>query len=150
MFVVEITDAGGIQECNIKLLTSHTINAGWIYANPNYRLNVFGFLGADSLRTKDPNGATGNSGLQDQRAAMAWVQRSIKAFGGDASRVTIDGCSAGKILYLSSSSSSSSFSSSFFLLFGDIQGHAGRASPACTKPTASLQLCSIDVRAQYR
>eukprot|EP00729_Bicosta_minor_P011819 gene11819-30337_t len=66
-----------------------------IWVAINYRLNVFGFLGADALRTKDPNGATGNSGLQDQRAAMAWVQRSIKAFGGDASRVTIDGCSAG-------------------------------------------------------
>eukprot|EP00038_Savillea_parva_P027811 m.61593 g.61593 ORF g.61593 m.61593 type:complete len:579 (+) comp8036_c1_seq1:123-1859(+) len=62
----------------------------------NYRLNVFGFLGADELRERDPTGgSTGNYGIQDQRAAMKWVHDNIHAFGGDPSRVLIVGQSAG-------------------------------------------------------
>jgi para-nitrobenzyl esterase len=33
--------------------------------------------------------------LQDQREAMRWVRANIASFGGDARRITIDGCSAG-------------------------------------------------------
>ena len=36
----------------------------------NYRLNVFGFLGAEALRSRSPDGSTGNYGLQDQRFAI--------------------------------------------------------------------------------
>jgi para-nitrobenzyl esterase len=62
----------------------------------NYRLNVFGFLGSESLRSLDTNdGSTGNQGIQDQRLAMQWVRDNIKAFGGDASKVMIFGESAG-------------------------------------------------------
>jgi carboxylesterase type B len=62
----------------------------------NYRLNVFGFLGSEELRSQDPaNGSTGNYGFQDQRMAMQWVQDNIKSFGGDPNRVMIYGESAG-------------------------------------------------------
>jgi len=58
----------------------------------NYRLGVFGFLSTTGVRAE--NKAL-NFGLQDQFAALGWVQKQIGAFGGDPSRVTISGQSAG-------------------------------------------------------
>ncbi len=58
----------------------------------NYRLGVFGFLSTPSLVAEQK---AVNFGLQDQHAALAWVQRNIAAFGGDANRVTLAGQSAG-------------------------------------------------------
>ncbi|MFZ3598953.1 carboxylesterase/lipase family protein [Streptomyces sp. BH104] len=57
----------------------------------NYRLGVFGFLDLPGLSKR----GAGNYGLLDQQAALRWTQRNIGAFGGDASRVTIAGESAG-------------------------------------------------------
>lgn len=61
----------------------------------NYRVDILGFLGGEALRSRDPTGSTGNYGIQDQRAAMEWVQTNIHAFGGDAKKVMIYGESAG-------------------------------------------------------
>ena len=62
----------------------------------NYRLNVFGFLGAKELRGRDAaRGTTGNYGILDQRAALQWVRANVDRFGGDASRVLLVGESAG-------------------------------------------------------
>jgi carboxylesterase type B len=44
----------------------------------NYRLNAFGFLGSEMLRSLDTeSGSTGNTGIQDQRMAFQWVQDNI-------------------------------------------------------------------------
>ncbi|HET8626601.1 MAG TPA: carboxylesterase family protein [Thermomicrobiales bacterium] len=60
----------------------------------NYRLGLFGYLrGVDVCGEALPS--TGQEGLLDQLAALAWVQREIGAFGGDPARVTVAGQSAG-------------------------------------------------------
>lgn len=67
-----------------------------IVVTADYRLNVFGFLGSEELRSRDSEaGSTGNYGIQDQRMAMKWVRDNIAAFGGDPAHVTIHGESAG-------------------------------------------------------
>mmetsp|Transcript_29647 Transcript_29647/g.71228 ORF Transcript_29647/g.71228 Transcript_29647/m.71228 type:complete len:543 (-) Transcript_29647:150-1778(-) len=58
----------------------------------NYRLHVYGFL---ALPSDSDTGVKGNFGIMDQQEAMRWVQRNAKAFGGDPSRVTLWGESAG-------------------------------------------------------
>lgn len=63
---------------------------------PNYRLGPFGFLAHSALTLEDPAyRSSGNYGLLDQRAALAWVRDHIAAFGGDPRNVTIAGNSAG-------------------------------------------------------
>ena len=61
----------------------------------NYRLGVLGFLTHPALAAESERGVSGNYGLHDQLAALAWVRRNIGAFGGDPSRVTLFGQSAG-------------------------------------------------------
>src|SRR5206468_604950 len=61
----------------------------------NYRLGELGFLAHPALGAESPTGASGNYGLMDQQAALRWVRRNIRTFGGDADNVTIFGESAG-------------------------------------------------------
>jgi para-nitrobenzyl esterase len=60
----------------------------------NYRLGALGFLYLPEL-AREEGGASGNFGLLDQLAALAWVRDNIAAFGGDPQRVTLFGQSAG-------------------------------------------------------
>jgi para-nitrobenzyl esterase len=61
----------------------------------NYRLGIFGFFTHPALVAESPHHASGNYGLLDQAAALAWVHRNIAAFGGDPNNITIFGESAG-------------------------------------------------------
>jgi para-nitrobenzyl esterase len=68
---------------------------GAVVVTLNYRLGAFGFLAHPALAAESPHHAAGNYGLLDQIAALQWVKRNIEHFGGDPSRVTIFGESAG-------------------------------------------------------
>ena len=72
-----------------------TAYAPLIVVTVAYRLNVFGFLAHDDLRSRSPSGSTGNYGIQDQRAALRWIRDNIAAFGGDPGNVFVWGQSAG-------------------------------------------------------
>lgn len=83
----------------------HRTGAGWVYdgtnfardgvvvVSINYRLGALGYFAHPAL-TKGGQ-PTGNFGLMDQVAALKWVKRNIKAFGGDPANVTVFGESAG-------------------------------------------------------
>jgi para-nitrobenzyl esterase len=62
-----------------------------------YRLGALGFLADSALSAESPHRVSGNYGLLDQIAALQWVRRNIAAFGGDPTRVTIFGQSAGAV-----------------------------------------------------
>ncbi|XP_033229048.1 esterase FE4-like [Belonocnema kinseyi] len=62
-----------------------------VFVSLNYRLGILGFLSTGDLE------APGNFGLKDQVLALKWVQKNIRAFGGNPERVTIFGQSAGAI-----------------------------------------------------
>ncbi|THV05673.1 alpha/beta-hydrolase [Dendrothele bispora CBS 962.96] len=86
---------GGYQEGGTPdfdpMLLMQSSEKPMIFVSFAYRLGVLGFLGGTRLK-KD---GQLNAGIQDQRAALVWLQRYIGKFGGDPSRVTIWGESAG-------------------------------------------------------
>ncbi|CAI7576939.1 unnamed protein product [Penicillium glandicola] len=69
----------------------NTNDNGFIAVMIQYRLGAFGFLSSEDVYKY---GKT-NAGLLDMRFALEWVQEHIGKFGGNASRVTVAGESAG-------------------------------------------------------
>src|SRR5438093_2010644 len=68
---------------------------GVVVVTTNYRLGVFGFMAHPELTAESPEHSSGNYAILDHVAALKWVRKNIAAFGGDPSRVTIFGESAG-------------------------------------------------------
>lgn len=75
------------------------IPTGWVQRTKshivvtfNYRLNIFGFPNARGIPQNEQN-----VGLLDQRLAVEWVHDNIAAFGGDPTRITLWGQSAGAV-----------------------------------------------------
>jgi len=60
-----------------------------VLVSVSFRKDAFGFLSLKELTNF--TGQYGNLGISDQLLALDWVQKNIKAFGGDASSVTVLG-----------------------------------------------------------
>lgn len=68
-----------------------------VVVSVNYRLGIFGFLRLPQLATGDAAEDSGNFALLDIVKALEFVQEDIGRFGGDRSRVTLMGQSAGAV-----------------------------------------------------
>lgn len=66
-----------------------------VHVSVEYRLGALAFNPLPALWTGDAEEDSGNYALLDIIAALRWVQRNIKAFGGNPDNVTISGFSAG-------------------------------------------------------
>jgi para-nitrobenzyl esterase len=71
-------------------MTSFVAKTGVVAVTINYRVGALGFLDLPGMGRDG-----GNLGTLDQQAALRWVQRNIRAFGGDPNDVTLGGQSAG-------------------------------------------------------
>jgi carboxylesterase type B len=103
---------------------------GAVVVTINYRSGLFGFLAHPALSKESEHRVSGNYGLLDQLAALAWVRDHIAVFGGDPARVTAFGVSAG------------SASLSVLLAAPRARGAFDRAilhSPGAGRPLADLQ-----------
>jgi carboxylesterase type B len=88
-------ELGSTSTYNAASLVSNAVSDGKPYVSVaiNYRVGGFGFLPGSEILA---DGAA-NLGLLDQRRALEWVADNIAAFGGDPTKVTIWGESAGAI-----------------------------------------------------
>lgn len=62
-----------------------------IFVSIQYRVSILGFLYMNSEE------APGNQGMLDQYLALKWIHNNIQYFGGDSSKITIFGESAGSV-----------------------------------------------------
>lgn len=104
---------------------------GVISITANYREGIFGFFAHPELSAESNYHASGNYGFLDQIAAIKWVHENIAAFGGDPSKITIAGESAGSFSVSALMTSP--------LVIGKIAGAIG-SSGAELKPYASKSL----------
>ena len=84
-----------LDEYNMTYLIGLSVNMSEpiMIVSMDYRLAGFGFF--SSYQTFSAGDT--NFGLRDQRAALQWIQENIGAFGGDPTRVTLWGQSAGSM-----------------------------------------------------
>ncbi|MBE6100044.1 MAG: carboxylesterase family protein [Anaerovibrio sp.] len=66
-----------------------------VHVGVEFRMGAFGFNPLPALHTGDTEEDSGNYALLDIIAALRWIQRNIKSFGGDPGNVTISGLSSG-------------------------------------------------------
>ena len=72
----------------------HLAKKGVVVASIAYRVGPFGFLAHPEL-SRESGVGSGNYGLKDMIYGLEWVKNNIAQFGGDPSKVTIFGHSAG-------------------------------------------------------
>jgi para-nitrobenzyl esterase len=87
-----LTTGSGQEYNGTNLIQSGNV----IFVSLNYRLGLLGFLAHPALAAEDTaHHSSGNYGMLDQQAALAWVRANIADFGGDPKNITLFGESAG-------------------------------------------------------
>ncbi|KAK9777706.1 putative Carboxylic ester hydrolase [Seiridium cardinale] len=78
---------------NMSFIVDQSVKLGkpFIGVSINYRLQAFGFIWGTVVQ----DSGVSNLGIKDQRLALHWIQENIATFGGDPSKVTVWGESAG-------------------------------------------------------
>jgi para-nitrobenzyl esterase len=114
---------------------------GIIYVSINYRVGILGFMAHPELTATSGTNSSGNYGLMDQLAALRWVKKNIAAFGGDPSRVTIAGQSAGAMSVNALVASPLSKG----LLQGAIAQSGGMLAERFSKTLANLEVIGTEV-----
>ncbi|KAF8205833.1 Alpha/Beta hydrolase protein [Mycena galopus ATCC 62051] len=141
-------------------------NNGVVVVVIQYRLGLFGFLAGKQVKS---SGAL-NAGLLDQQFALRWVNTNIRRFGGDPTKVTLWGESAGAasaVFHMIANNGNTvpslfraiMTSSTFFLpqypydasipqtLFNDVATQAGCANAAdltCLRRAESATLATVN------
>lgn len=110
-----LRDGGGYRsgQGNIEFWELLSSNGnGFVLILVQYRLGAFGFLSSEHFLIQ---GGVPNVGLHDLRFSLEWVQHHVGKFGGDPTRVTIAGESAGAgaVMLLSMASGGSDGSALF-------------------------------------
>ncbi len=68
---------------------------GVILVTINYRVGALGFFTHPDLEKETEEGISGNYGFWDQIFALQWIYENIENFGGDKTKITVAGQSAG-------------------------------------------------------
>ena len=84
-----------VSPSNTRIDGAQLARRGVILVTVAYRVNIFGFLAHPLLTAESEHHASSNYGLMDQVAALTWIRENIEAFGGDSTRITVFGVSAG-------------------------------------------------------
>ncbi|KAF4450790.1 hypothetical protein F53441_6122 [Fusarium austroafricanum] len=83
--------ANGVYNMSFMVEESVKMGKPFVAVSVDYRLSFWGFMASKDIL----DAGLANLGLKDQRMALHWVNENIDAFGGDPSKVTIFGESAG-------------------------------------------------------
>ena len=95
--VLVFIHGGNNQTGNSQMLKGNMLakETNAVYVSIQYRLGVLGFNNLPALQRGNKLEKSGNYGLLDQAAALDWVKKNIKHFGGDPDNITVSGFSAG-------------------------------------------------------
>ena len=81
--------------CSVEYYGETIARYGIIMITIQYRLGVFGYFAHEDLAKENEHGTTGNYGLLDQIFALKWINENAEKIGGDKTKITIAGESAG-------------------------------------------------------
>lgn len=93
--------SGSIYNASEIITTATKVDMPIVVMTFNYRLGLFGFLAGQEMAQRQQSNHSDvslNNGFHDMSQAIKWARSHISAFGGDESRITVWGQSAGCVI----------------------------------------------------